>query len=280
MHLSDLGDIYLKKFFLLGQSSYDPYSDDIIKSKIKTVFPAVCYSICILVLTCFAIYGLSETVLTFKNAIYGLFILTMFMTCTLVLQKSPIFGNNSKILWMYFLNVEQLCMQKLQMTMSFTHFNQSYIRKLWKSIGMFLVVLVIKFIFRINKINKVREVATLLLVFSTYITNFHILFYVSLLAYMIKLLNRNTVQLYYDTIRHVNNENERDKILTVAFKNYKQIHFKLWEISQLIGDQFGLILVSLFLQNINNTVQPIYRTIVLFYKDDIPHNMRILSKLF
>lgn len=101
----------------------------------------------------------------------------------------------------------------------------------------------------------------------------------NIVASLIEFLNQHMVEAFDPMwMWHKHTSAERCRKFTVTMKNYKLTYYKLYEISELINDNFGWIIVSLMMQNANNAVQPFYWVIVELHEDDIPSNLRILSK--
>lgn len=277
--LSVLAKSHLYIFFLLGQHSFNPYADDskhTLFSKINHYMPSAFFTLLTYSTGVFAFYGIAISQLSFDNAIYCLFITNTVITSSAVIRHTPIFDNTMKALWMKFEAVEHIANQRLKFRMSFNEFRESYYRKIRIILIFFLSLVCIKVTIRVSRKNYIRQVSSMLLVLFTLLANFQILFYVSLLTHIIREINRNVYHLFQNKIQEIDFWSV--KIFIESFKNFKQLHYKLWEITYILNEKFGWILVSLTLQNINNIIQPVYWIIVELHEDDIPSNLRILSK--
>lgn len=290
--LSQLGDKYLIRFYQLGLSSINPAAVDTASAAVaakpgrmrkcfgkfhRRVIPSMCFFFVVITVTALSFHNFSLMHISFDNTIYCVFIICAFATCAMTLHRTPLFSNQSNCLWLALTNYELFVCHRLQIKMTFGAFRRKYNMYVWISVSLFLALMLAKIAYRIDHANYVRQVAALILIFATLLVNVQILFYVSLFASMIEFLNQHIV----DACGAIESETgaERSRKYTATFKSYKLVYYKLYEISQLINENFGWIIVSLIMQNANNTIQPFYWIIVGLHEDSIPSDLRILSKL-
>lgn len=286
IQLSHLGDKYLFRFYQFGQSvnpsvisnTTDNAPENFIHSCSRfscQVLPSLCFCIVVITVALLSFHNFSLIHINFDNIIYCVFISCAFTTSLMALQQTPLFSNQSNNLWTALTNYEDFVWQRLQIKMTFGDFCQKY--HLYASISgcLFFALMLAKIVFRIDETNYIRQVAALILIFSTLMINFQILFYVSLFAYMIEFINQHIVDVSCEI--ECGSDAERSRKFTATFRSYKLVYYKLWEISQLINETYGWIIMSLLMQNANNTIQPFYWVIVELHEDDIPSNLRILS---
>lgn len=289
LKMSQLGDKYLIRFYQLGLSSVDPgavvtYNAAASPERLRQccrkfhrrLLPSLCFLVVMMTASVLSFYNLKFKKINFDNTIYCVFITCAFATCAMTLQRTPLFSNRSHYLWMALTNYEHFICQRLKVKIAFDAFRRKFNWCVRILVYLFLAMLLAKIVYRIDVDNYIRQIAALVLICVTMLVTFQILFYVNLFASMIELLNQHMVDargaIECDTSA------ERSRKFTATLKNYKLIHYKLYEISQLINENFGWILVSLIMQNANNTVQPLYWVIVNLHTDNIPSNLRILSK--
>lgn len=280
---------YLTCFFLLGQSSVDPRVNFIAKSpkdsfgpyerfflRAREVLPSMCFGTLAFILGHFSFHNFSLNSLA--SAVYCVFITSAFTTCLLVLVRTPILGHRSQCLWTKFMQYERFVLHRLRIKITYYRFRKIYNRKVYISLLTFLLVLTATVVYKLgdHKCNSVkRYVSALILIFLTVLIDLQILFYISLLGYLLENVNHHIVDLFC-----VVDCGDRNRIITAAFKDYKVVYYKLWEISQLINDNFGWILVSLLMKKANGTVQSFYWVIVELHEKDVLFYPPILSKYY
>lgn len=291
-HLASLGKTYLTCFFLFGQSSVNPRANFIatlatdsignnkrLYLRAREVMPSLCFGILSSITGYFSFHKFSFVSITFDLTVYCVFISCALSTCFLVLLRTPILGHRSQYLWTKFTQYERFVSHRLQFKMTYDRFRKRYNRRIVVSLAVFSLVFTTRIMFTTRTMFTTsdsgiqRHTSALILVFLTKLTDFQILFYISLLGYMLENVNRHIVDLFC-----VIDCAERNHMITATFKDYKVMYYKLWEISQSINDYFGWILVSLVMRNANATVQSIYWIIVDLHEEDVFAYPPILSK--
>lgn len=263
MSLQKLSRDFLVYFFCVGHSSFDPEVSA--KRSVASVLRAYFPSLCLLVLGCCC------TILSFRNAyfvnvtfdsaIYCLMVASSSLTCALRLWQTPICGDRSSIIWTEFGRFELFAENALRMKFRYGDFRKSYKAKVRTVLFFFVLTMVAKFATRTTIRSLVRHVAVLTLNLSANISIVEIVFYVHLLEYMQSVVHKHIVIGLRDafaesfSIEHTNS-------LATLLRSCKRVHFKLWEISDLISKRYGWLLVSLIVFNINYTVHPIYQFLV------------------
>lgn len=288
--LSQLGDKYLLRFYQLGLSSVCPASVDTSNATAagatlersrqycgkfgRCTLQSMCFFTVVITATVLSFHNLSLMQINFENTIYCVFIICAFATCAMTMHRTVLYGNQSHYLWLAFINYERFVWQRLHIKMTFNAFRKKYNLCVWCTIGQFLILFSATITFRID--DYVRQLAALVLVFETSLIHFQIIFYVILFASVIEFFNQHIVDAG-DAIE-CETSGGRYRKLIAALKNYKFTYYKLYEIAQLINENFGWVIVSLIMQYANNVVLPFYWVIVELHEDDILSNMRILSK--
>lgn len=221
--------------------------------------------------------------LTFDNGIYTLFLALMLLTATTVFIHS-VFKSDPKNIWKNFLDLEQTIIRRLGIEIQFDEFNRKYLHKVCCALFVFSWLCTVKFASRINANNLWQQISGLMLLVVVLLPNFHVLFYVSLFNYIVRLINQQLVKLI-DPEGQIFQKNKDKKTaanlgqqIAKHFKILKLIHYKLWEIVQLISAEFGIILILLMISNANTSIQTFYWVIVELYEDDLRTNLRIMSK--
>lgn len=287
--ITHLGTSYLTFFFLFGQSSVDPraytqanLTDNSNASKkrftirIAEVIPSLFFGIAMLIAVYYSFHKFSVVAISFDLAVYSVFISCTFSTCLLVLFRTPILGHRSQCLWIKFIQYERFVVQRLQIKMTYDKFRKRYNRKIFISLMVFLLVFAARIMYKLSDIQCCSlklHTSVLILITLTALADFQILFYINLLGYMLENVNHHIVDLFCTV-----DCGERNRKITATLKDYKMVYYKLWQISQLINDNFGWILMSLLMQKANGTVQSFYWVIVESHEGDVFSYPPILSK--
>lgn len=283
--LSQLGDQYLNRFFQLGLSSVSPTEVSTNHTaaapqrlwRYCLVIPSVRFLIVVVVVSVLSFKNFSLLKINFENTVYCVFVACAFATCAMTLQRTLLFNNQSHCLWLAITDYEHFVWQRLQIKMTFGAFRRRYGWSVWISMCLFFVQSLVRIAYRMHHTNFVRQLAALMLIFGTLLINFQILFYVSLFASLIGFLNLHISAYACDAIE-CETSDERSKKLTATFKSYKLVYYKLYEISQLLSENFGCVTVALIMQNVIITVQPMFWIIVELHEDHISANiLRITS---
>lgn len=284
--LSQLGDTYLTRFFQLGLSSVSPTEVATTHTaqasqrlwRCCLVMPSIRFIIVTVAASLLSFNNFSLLQINFDNTIYCVFIACAFATCAMTLRQTPLFNNQSQCLWLAIINYEQFVWERMQIKMTFGAFRRRYGWCVWISVFLFFALTLAKIVYRMDHTNYVRQIAALILIFATVLIGFQILFYVSLFASMIEFLNQH-ISAHACGVSECETSDERSRKLTATFKSYKLVYYKLYEISQLLNENFGCVIVTLIMQNAINTVQPMFWIIVELHEDLIPSNLRIISTL-
>lgn len=272
---------YLFIFFILGQSSFNPHSNTDKKSfffKFLHFLPSVLFILLTYAtgVTCF--YGFRMTDMSVDKVIYAIIIITRLVTCTILMQRTPFFDTQMKVLITKLVKMEYFASHGLRFQLSYIVFDRNYCQKVRIILASYVTLVCAKFLTRVSDINYVRQISALFLLLTTTLAILHILFYVYLMKCVIAQISRNVVNMFHRKIVQIQEFKEWKNLISVEnFRNFKQAHFKLWELTDLVNDQFGWILVTLVLQNMINTIQPVYWIVVELHKDDLSSNLRVIS---
>lgn len=284
MKLKTLFDKYLHLFFLLGVSPDKPR----IKSstieqhviiKCYNILPSLCFIFVAWSSGYYSFDGFSKNDLTFDTCIYAISIALMVLSATIVFKHSSFLRDQEsdpQQIWKSFLDLEENVEQKLHIEISFNEFNRIYVKKLsyiWLTFGSLLAI---KFAHRITMENIWRQTAVLILLFLAILANIQVLFYVCLLNYIMGLINRQSFKIIDDN-SNVKSFVHCGRQIFEHFKILKLLHFKLWNIMQLISGNYGGIMISLMIHNANISIQNFYWIIVELFEDDLSQNIRIIS---
>lgn len=279
--------VYLKFFFWFGLSSYNP--NECLKSSdfgsaCHKRLPSFGYMVVAAISGLMLLQDLSTRNKTaFDNCIYVIFVIFHVMTATMVFKRStPGAPHNWKRIWESFGDLEKLISDRLHMKIVFKAFNYHYLLNLCLMVSFFCA-------FSISKIihtgSMIRVTGFIVLQTLLLLAIFQILFYVSFFNFTLFSINRfieripiinNIPDQFNNDIQFIKNM-ERETLF--YFETLKFVHFKLWEIIQLINDNFGGILIFLLISKSNSTTQLCYKIVVRLCEDDLSTNWMIIGNI-
>lgn len=287
MELKTFGQRYLRVFFLLGQSAFNPkFKLHEIPSSMKfkqklfhliQYIPSLMYLFYVILTCIFFLQMFSSDKFSFSYGVYSFFTLSKLLTCITVLTCSPFFPNNLQKLWLKFEHVERYTSRILYFHWSFKQCQRNYVRKVILTAVLLLSRIISKFALRHTL--PFYSFFSYSLTTTSIIANLHILFYVDLYEFMLRTINKKLSNIHRSNdIFKIPDKSE--KSLSAQIEMYKSLHFKLWEICNLINLNFGWILVSIFLQTMSNFLNPIYWIVIDFYEDDFSKELQVISMFY
>lgn len=225
-----------------------------------------------------SIDGISASEFNLNYAIFWVFIGGKIVTCFTVLMCTPFFDNKLKDVWRTNVALEQYCDEVLHAKWSLKSMERRYWFDIMVIHVLFLCRTVFKVLYREQGTSRLRHLAAYTLIGLSNIAVTHIIFYVSLLNHSIININRILSESHSSGQFVVAKTCIQIDAIHAKIEIIKCLHQRLWQIVAGINSNFGWMLVTLMLQTMNNTLQPVYYIVVYANKDDIPNNMRILSK--
>lgn len=282
MELSPISERYLFIFFLLGHSTFNPYS---YKSRCLVRFnflPSILFLIITVSLSIFSLtfqYWYDQFFRrTVDKVISCLFIMSAFLSCLTILHRTTITNKKLQNLWHKFQVIEEFTNRRRKGKMCFQPFIKSYFRKVCIVLVFYVLHVYVKVINRFSSNDIINKSPVLILQLITNIALLHIIFYVDLLTYIVLALNENAnVAFEHNSIVDLYDMNIKD--ILAKYRLYKHAHYLIWDISQFINVYFGWILLALLLQNFINVIYSAYWAILFVHSDNLNDTLRILSKL-
>lgn len=280
--------VHLKLFFWFGLSSY--YPNECLKItnfefSLRKRLPSFGYLIVAAISGLMSLQAVSTRNKTsFDNCIYVIFVIFNVMTATMVFKhSSPSAQHNWKRIWESFGDLIKFNSERFQINIVFNTFNYYYLFNICLMVFVFCPLAISKLIYGNNLI---RVTGGIVLQTLALLAIFQILFYVSFFNFILFSINR-----FVERIPFTNNSNsdqfkniqfiknmERDTLF--YFETLKLIHFKLWEIIQLINDNFGGILSFLLISKSNTAIQSCYRIVVRLCENDLSTNFTIIGNVY
>lgn len=283
METSRMAKKYLYPFFILGQSSYNPRQKFTLKFQTRRIpfshyIPSSIYLVITVIIGVASVDGMSATEFNLNYTIFWVFIIGKIVTCITVLMCTPFFDNKLKDLWRKYVALEQYCNEVLHAKWSLKSMERQY----WFDITLihllFLCRCIMKGLYIRDDTKMSRHFAAHTLIALSNIAMTHIIFYLSLLNHAIININRNLSVSHNSGEMIVAKSAVQIDAIYTKIEIMKCLHQKLWQIVVGINSNFGWMLVTLMLQTMNNTLQPVYYIVVYAEKDDLSNNLRILSK--
>lgn len=280
--------LHLNFFFWFGLSSYDP--NECLKTtdlgfSLRKRLSSFGY---LIVAAISGLMSLQEVSMrhktSFDNCIYVIFVIFNVMTATMVFKhSSPGAQQNWKRIWKSFGDLEKLNSDRLQIKIVLKTFNCHYVFNICLMIFVFGALTTSQLI---HAQNLIRVIGGIVLQTLALLAIFQILFYVSFFNFILFSINH-----FVERIPFANNINsdqfnndiqfiknmERETLF--YFETLKLIHFKLWEIIQLINDNFGGILSLLLISKSNTAIQSCYRIVVRLCEDNLSTNLMIIGNI-
>lgn len=273
--------VYLIFFFWLGLSAYDPnkcLKTTDFGSPCHKRLPSFGYLIVAAISGLMSLYDVSMRQNTpFDNCIYVIFVIFNVMTLTMVFKRStPGAQHNWKRIWDCFDDLEKLISDRLLIKIVLKSFNCHY---LFNICLMILVLCALATSKLIHAENVIRITGGIVLQTLALLAIVQILFYVSFFNFIFFSINR-----FIERIPFTNNNTQFIKNMEQEtlfyFETLKFVHFKLWEIIQLINDNFGGILNFLLISKSNTAIQSCYRIVVRLCEDDLSTNSKITGNIY
>lgn len=284
MAIQAIGQKYLRFFFLLGQSAYNPYYNPIKwsannKVTLKRRFvhflqfvPSSVYIVFVSISCPLYWAFFVNGKFSFNHFVYIIFTLSKLITCIMVFTCSPYFKNNLNHLWLKYQQLEHYASRRLNITWSFDQCIKSYQHKVFWMIILLIFRIISKFIFR-NTRQSIYTTFSYALVAATIIAHLHILFYIDFYVFMLRTINKHLSMSHANRLFLIDSKID---ITNIGF--YKCLHYKCWQIAMAINSCFGWVLVSILVQAMSNILSPVYWIVVDFFENDFTNNnLQVIS---
>lgn len=282
MLTSNISERYLYSFYLLGLSSYNPRNN--LPAKGFALFlksiPSICFALIIFLSGVSSFDQFTSGMVNLNDCLQVVYIMLMVFTGLMAFKRSSFLRGDSKYIWEYLVNLENLISKRYQLNIDFNRFIYVYKRKVICMLLVFSSLAAIKIFHRMDSKNYVRQIGALNLVFITLVVNFYTLFHVDLFNFIFETINKHammTIELNECDIFVDEKKYNFSQQIIQHFHILKLFHFKLWKTVQFLNDDLGGILTLLIIQNTNTSIQTFYWIIVELYEDDLTQNIRILS---
>lgn len=197
---------------------------------------------------------------------FFLVLITSIVTIIIVFGQSVMFAERFELLYAQFATMEKLT--KLRFRIDLLEFRNWYsIKVLAVLFSHALNIINVEYITPGNESDSVVDAYLAAIIVIALLTYFHALFYISLLRLFLKSCSENielTISHHIQLRRFLEN-----------FKFYKQVHFKLWEISCSINHLFGWSLIFWFLHTF---IMAIYMAYWTFLYLAIPAQFHLITR--
>lgn len=269
---------YLKIFCLCGQSCYLPVKTISFLTIIKT-FPTIGWAIkgLLISIALATIVNFGPRPIGFDKS--DVIITNIFITCEIaktiaVAVQSLFFTYAIDDIIQTFSNLEDFFRHSLHYKIEYEQFRNIFLRKTVFLLVIFLLSLIPHFFAFINaQDDDMISFYIKIIRFETIIASIHVIFYIELLRFHMKHLN---LTIERDTIEQnamFNNDTVgfrkygKEILLSTKYRNYKHVHFQLWNAMQKINHFFGWSLTTVFLQTFVDGVFNSYWLFITFNKE-------------
>lgn len=283
MNRTELSQKFPYIFYLLGLTTFNPFSRQVSNH---------CNKISVLILTVVIVLATTATFIAqcIEHSLQSLviinvaavsFVVTELITCLAIIYKAFAPRQLFERLWHQLRAIEKLYAFKFNENMDFKRFHRNYLCEFCAMVCINLVHIIVNIAFNYGIYDIIVKFMTLVLFTVALMTVFHMLFYVRLLLHFMQLFNERFA---------TTNPNDfngsaifrlgawQTTMLIANFKYIKQVHFLLWDISVLINQQFGWIVVLLFLQNSFDSVHTVYWIVWYLDRNEDWAKTKLLSK--
>lgn len=259
MKLINILSPYLRIFFLCGQSCYLPANANPFLLIIKTVPTIVCaikgwlISIALVWIVNFGPkrigYDKSDGIIT-----------NIFITCEItktitVLVQSIFFSYAIDDIIKIFTHLEHFFQNSLHYKIEYEQFRKMFLIKTVLLLVAYVQSLIpFYLVFISNEYQDLTTIFIKIIQLESVIALIHIIFYIDLLRFHLIHLNlaiqRDSIEqnLIFHKIAVVFRKYTREILLSTKYRNYKHVHFYLWNATQKINYFFGWSLTTVFLQ--------------------------------
>lgn len=276
---------YFYYFYLLGLGYYNPNYKTNPKSFTSVVqksAPAFCLFIFSIFNTYFSFYQFNhQSPLT--NFLYTIFVALKFLCALMVFKRSSFLRRDTIFVWEYLLDFRVALKNHLKMDIDFRSFNEKYRKKLFCLLIFCFTWLTVKILFRINHKNSIRQIAVFNMTLVTLGIECHIIFYVDLFTFFIERVNQHSMTIIDIDRTHAlyvdDNQTNISERIVHHFRMLKLVHFKLWEIIQILNDDLGSVLTVLIVNCGNAPILTFYWTFIDIHQDDWSIKLHLLSKI-
>lgn len=285
MDFDQIGKRYLFAFYLLGQSSLNPYhksislSNSSIKFKIIHHLPSSMFFLLMTIECIQFMYDLITLEMDLAAAIRTVFIGGKLITSLFVIRCSTFFDETIPILWRNFLELEQFTIKKLQMHWHFCQFQHEF----FFDIAIISILFIFRVLYKIlidpvSPFKKLKLISVYVMIGFSRVTILHVVAYLNLLKHSMIVINRNLSRSAGEQENRIFRLNQKSKYQQIEM--LKKMHFKLWKVGNGINKIFGWIMMTVIVQTTNDVLQPTYYIVTLYFENVVPakNSYRIVGK--
>lgn len=234
-------------FYLIGLSPCNPRTS----RKVINTVPSLLLLFCMVVVTIatfifqYMEHNLHTEVVINIPTVFFIFLCSF--TCLTIIYKSIVSKRTIENVWQRLRSIEYIYNMHNQQPMNFKIFYRLYSVNVGVAIILHLQHIFVRISFNYGTYDIIVKSMTWLLLSVIYATMFHMVFYVRLVVFIMEQINERIL-----LFNVVNNEIIHSNMWTQNglmknFKNIKQIHYLLYDISVMINQHFGWIIVSIFI---------------------------------
>lgn len=249
-------------FYLFGLTTFNPFTRQITNS--CNTIPALILATVIVIATIatfiaqYIEHSLQSLVIINVAAVS--FVLIECTTCFAIIYKTFAPREHTQQLWHQLKAIENVYKFKFNENVDFKCFHRKYCCEIGAMLCIHLVHIMVNIAFNYCVWDIVVKLMTLTLFTVALINTFQILFYVRLLLHFMRVFNERFSAFEIDSKQsEIFRLGAWQTIMLIEhFKYIKKVHYLLWDISVLVNQHFGSIIILLFLQNSFDSVHAVY----------------------
>lgn len=249
-------------FHITGMCSYNPLAKQNASTSAISMYqrlPAICLFLLISLATVVIFIYQYKEYLLHSEVIINIpvvgFIWISYCTCLTIVSKSLIASQSIDRIWHHLGQIETLHNLHFSRTIDFCVFYRHYLLDILLATFCHVLHFVVHGIFNYGLYDFIVKMLSLWLYTVILQAMFHALFYVRLLVFMMTELNKHILNDNNSIVMRIFCTNALEQhTLIKNFKFVKQMHYLLYDISVMINQYFGWILVATFMTQVYDSV--------------------------
>lgn len=259
MDLVAVSRTYLFVFYLLGQSCFNPRHTTYGRAR-KTIrktrihIPNCILTVIVMAITLSGLIFQNQSMknFNFMGLVFSNFFLVLIcVTNFVIIFQNTWHATNIKRVFTKFLMIEQIFLIHLHEKLSFVEFAKRFRNKICVCLSFFMLSFVVMMtIYQARQRGLFMTLHLFVVLLLALMGLLHALFYIDMEQYLIECLVRNLETAANARVtRILFGKTEHSAAIITLLGHYKHVHYKCWDISQMLGRHFAWILMLICLQN-------------------------------
>lgn len=246
---------YFNIFYICGQSPFNPLnkSSRIFRAVVATLTALIAFTSVVAIVAQFYLspfFGVTD------STIACLFIISELVTTLSVYMQNRFYGANMQILWSKLEVIEKSLLQSFNEPPDVLQFKQMFRPYFLLNLVMLFAHCSIKYMIISRYTHLLLQTSILSLQFFSLLANLHMLFYVTVVHYFLKLVSKYMILAFHNRVADLVYSNISG--LVEYLVRCKALHYKIWEATQFVNDHFGWSLAAICIQNFIDVTYALY----------------------